>query len=192
MEGYKAFDKNMKCRGYQFEEGQTYEAEEAIICKRGFHFCANPFDVLNYYSIVDSEFHEVESLPDAQTDTHNEDSKVSTTKIKIGAKLGLKGFIEASVNFLVEKCRDRGGKNASGDSARIELNGQHGVGMAAGFESKIKGKKGNWITLAEWIEDEEKRAWIPVCVKSAQIDGESLKEDTWYALRNGEFVEVNK
>jgi hypothetical protein len=78
---------------------------------------------------------------------------------------------------------------SSGDSAMIELNGDKSVGVSAGINCTIKGKKGNWITLSEWREDSD-NYFIPVCVKSAQIDGEILKEDTFYRIENGEFVEV--
>ena len=79
---------------------------------------------------------------------------------------------------------------SSGDYAKIDLSGDHSVGMACGINSKIKGKIGNFISLAEWEYDEEKENYIPIYVKSARIDGEILKEDTYYTLKNGEFVEV--
>ena len=63
--------------------------------------------------------------------------------------------------------------------------------MCAGINSIIKGKKGNWITLAEWEYDNKLYKYIPVCVKSAQIDGKVLKEDTYYQLKGGEFVEFD-
>ena len=67
------------------------------------------------------------------------------------------------------------------------MNGLKSVGANIGVTGKIKGKKGNWIVLAEY---DEKR--LPLCVKSAQIDGKKIKEDTFYQLKNGEFVEVNE
>jgi hypothetical protein len=70
------------------------------------------------------------------------------------------------------------------------MNGQDGVGAAIGINNTIKGKKGNWITLAEWEYDYDKGHYRPLCVKTAQIDGEVLKEDVYYRLEKGEFVEV--
>ena len=64
--------------------------------------------------------------------------------------------------------------------------------MCAGSSSKAKGKKGSWITLAEWVKDEEKGRYVPVCVKTERVDGEKIKEDTYYTLKNGEFVEVEE
>ena len=79
---------------------------------------------------------------------------------------------------------------SSGDSARIDISGNTSVGAAIGINSIIKGAVGNWITLAEWAYDSDKQCCAPVCVKSAQIDGEIIKADTWYKLADGEFVEV--
>nr|DAJ43139.1 MAG TPA: hypothetical protein [Caudoviricetes sp.] len=79
---------------------------------------------------------------------------------------------------------------SSGNYAKIDISGNDSVGAAVGIGSVIKGAVGNWITLAEWVYDEVKQRRIPVCVKSAQIDGEIIKADTWYKLSGGEFVEV--
>ena len=76
---------------------------------------------------------------------------------------------------------------ASGDLSQLELNGLKSVGANIGINGKIKGKKGNWIVLAEYDE-----TFLPLCVKSAQIDGEKIKEDTFYQLKNGEFVEADE
>ena len=62
--------------------------------------------------------------------------------------------------------------------------------MCAGYKSKARAKKGSWITLAEWKYDNEKNAYIPICVKTEQVDGEIIKEDTFYMLQDGKFVEV--
>jgi hypothetical protein len=79
---------------------------------------------------------------------------------------------------------------SSGNSAQIDISGNTSVGAAIGINSIIKGAVGNWITLAEWAYDSDKQRCAPVCVKSAQIDGEIIKADTWYKLADGEFAEV--
>jgi hypothetical protein len=204
LKGYKAFKKNMTCRGFQFEEGQTYETDKAVICETGFHFCENPLDTLNYYSLCESEFAEVEAL--GETQTHDSDSKVCTTKIKIGSKLGLSGFVKASVDFLLERCA-QGAKSkkkdcsklatsgdysqlaALGDHSRLEITGSNSVGAAIGVNNIIKASLGCWITLAEYKWDGI--YYIPICVKSAQVDGEIIKANVWYKLSNGEFIECN-
>ena len=81
---------------------------------------------------------------------------------------------------------------SSGYSAQINSTGEDAVIMCAGRRSKAKGKKGSWITLAEWVKDEEKGRYVPVCVKTERVDGEKIKEDTYYTLKNGEFVEVEE
>jgi len=222
MKGYKAYKKGLICKGFQYEEGKIFKTDKAICCSTGFHFCENPLDTLNYYDLCESEFTEVEALGDIDLQIDSEDTKCATNRIKIGAKLDLKGFINASFHFLWSKCTEKlnndysqvatSGDNSqvatsgdrtqvatSGDNSqvatsgyrtKVEINGQYSVGAAIGINSTIKGEKGNWITLAEWVWDDEKETYIPVCVKSAQIDGEILKPNTYYQLVNSEFVEV--
>ena len=81
---------------------------------------------------------------------------------------------------------------SSGNSAQINSTGEDAVIMCAGSRSKAKGKKGSWITLAEWAKDEEKGRYVPICVKTERVDGEKIKENTYYTLKNGEFVEVEE
>jgi len=282
MKGYKGFNKNLTCLGFQYEEGQTYKHEGNIeLCDSGFHFCQNPFDVLDFYNLCDSEFTEVE----ASGEIKSNNQKTVTNEIKIGFRLGLKGFIDAAFSFLWNQCKTEqissggfsdlaasggfsklaasgyssklaasGGFSdlaasgyssklaasgdysklaasgdysklaasgyssqlaasgdssqlaasgdssllavsgdysklaASGYSSQLAVNGQYSVGAAIGINNKIKATLGCWITLAEWKWDGERHA--PKCVKSAQIDGEALKADTWYKLEKGEFVEI--
>ena len=79
---------------------------------------------------------------------------------------------------------------SSGDYAQIESTGKHSVVMAAGNNSIAKAKIGSWITLSEW--DCINGVWIPICVKTEQVDGERIKADTFYKLVNGEFKEVEE
>lgn len=81
---------------------------------------------------------------------------------------------------------------SSGNSAQIDSTGEDSVIMCAGNESKAKAKVGSWITLAEWKWSDEKNRNVPVCVKTEYVDGENIKADTWYQLKNGKFVEVNE
>lgn len=142
----------------------------------------------NYYNPCDSEFAEVEAL--APCEGHKDDSKKCTTKIKIGAKLSLPDFIKAAIDFLLEKNGDNKKTAASGYSSKLELNGEDSVGAAIGIDNSIKGKIGCWITLAEYKYDGKKQRYVPVCVKSAQVDGKKIKADTFYTLKNGKFVEA--
>jgi len=81
---------------------------------------------------------------------------------------------------------------SSGDSAKIDSTGEDSVIMCAGKESKAKAKAGSWITLSEWKWNDDKKRKVPVCVKTEYVDGNNIKADTWYQLKNGKFVEVNE
>ncbi|MBR1526564.1 MAG: hypothetical protein IJ640_07890, partial [Prevotella sp.] len=79
---------------------------------------------------------------------------------------------------------------SSGDSAKIDSTGEDSVICCAGHNSCAKAKQGSWITLSEWIYNDEKERYVPKCVKTEYVDGERIKADTWYKLVNGEFKEV--
>ena len=81
---------------------------------------------------------------------------------------------------------------SSGDYAKIYSTGEDSVIMCAGKESKAKAKVGSWITLTEWEWNDDKRRRVPLCVKTEYVDGNNIKADTWYQLKNGEFVEVTE
>ena len=202
----------MICKDKQYQENTVFEEPEAKICEKGMHFCENPFDVLDYYDLIRSdgtpnEFAEVEALDEPKTD---DKEKFCSRKLKIGVKLGLSGFIKACVDFVLEKtiaetpsenvdsgdsarigssgCSARIG--SSGDSARINCTGSDSVICCAGHGSVVKASIGCWITLAEWKYDGAKQRYVPVCVKTEYVDGEKIKADTPYTLKNGEFAEV--
>ena len=201
MKGYKGFSKGLVCRGKQYSENTVFEEENAKICNSGMHFCENPFDVLNYYPLLDAEgthneFAEVEALADVKTD---DNKKFCTTKLKIGAKLDFAGFVKACIDFVYEKATkdmpdaasgDNSKLAASGDNSKLAASGADSVVAGIGIDNIAKASKGNWITLAEWEWSDEKERYIPVCVKTEFVDGERIKEDTFYALRAGEFCEV--
>ena len=212
MKGYKGFEPGLICRGKQYAENTVFEEEEAEICSCGMHFCENPFDVLDYYGFTNdngdfNEFAEVEALDEVKTDNNR---KFCTKKLKIGAKLSISKFINACVDFAIEKTSTciADNKISSGYSARIGSSGNSAqigssgyfaqigssgkdcVICCAGHNSAVKAKKGSWITLAEWEYSKEKERYIPKCVKTEFVDGERIKEDTLYKLIDGEFVEV--
>ncbi|MBO7250221.1 MAG: hypothetical protein J6V42_03000, partial [Clostridia bacterium] len=81
---------------------------------------------------------------------------------------------------------------SSGYSAKINSTGKYAVICCAGNGSMAKGKIGSWLTLSEWEYSEKEKAHIPICVKTEKIDGERIKEDTFYKLEKGEFVEVKE
>ena len=102
IKGYKGFDKNLQCRGFQYKVGETFEEKGTIkACESGFHFCENPFNVFNYYSPSDSRYCNVEG--DGKIDTNNSDSKVACSKLHIHTEIGLSGLISAGVKFILDK-----------------------------------------------------------------------------------------
>ena len=124
MKMYKGFDKNMKCRGFQYEIGGTYETDEAKICELGFHACENPLDVLQYYDPANSRFCLVDL--DANGDTSN-DSKRVGRKIHIEAEIGINGLISAGVKFILDHIKS--------DSAREYNTGDRSAATNTGYYS---------------------------------------------------------
>ena len=110
------------------------------------------------------------------------------------AKIGSSGYsakIGSSGDYAkIGSSGDSAQIGSSGDYAQIDSTGEDSVIMCAGDNSKAKAKVGSWITLAEWKWSDEKKRNVPVYVKTEYVDGENIKADTWYQLKNGKFVEV--
>ena len=211
--GYKAFAPGMICRGKQYAENTDYEEAVGAICGKGMmHYCVNPFDTLNFYDLVGengkfSDFAEVEAL---DPPVSGSDGKFAAKKLHIGAKLSFAGFVKACIDYTKEQTIDNMPKSeiGTGDSAqigssgdyakigssgyyaKINSTGEDSVICCAGSGSVVKAKAGSWITLAEWEYSDEKGRFAPRCVKTEYVDGEKIKADTWYRLKNGEFEEV--
>nr|DAU54685.1 MAG TPA: hypothetical protein [Caudoviricetes sp.] len=146
MKGFKGFDKGLVCRGKQYKENTVFEEEAAEICKSGMHFCENPFDVLEYYDLVNTdgsfnEFAEVEALDKCLTD---DNKKYCTKKLKIGAKLSFSGFVNACIEFVFEKTKieqtdeeDETVIGSSGDSAQIGSSGDYAQIGSSGDYAQI-------------------------------------------------------
>ena len=241
---YKGFNKDLTCRGFQYEISKEYEEKEVSVCERGFHACENPFDVLDFYGdVLNHRFCKVEQSGTIKKD----DKKQASSKIKVVAEIGFTGLFKAGIEWIeevtnpthiIEETRGKNDKDkigssgnyakigssgyyakigssgdsaqigssgnsaqigssgdyaqigSSGDSAQIDSTGEDSVICCAGNNSIVKAKKGSWVTLSEWKYSKEKQRNVPVCVKTAFVDGERIKTDTWYKLENGEFVEV--
>ena len=215
---YKGFDKDFKCRGFQYEVGKTYEKDGNIACcSRGFHACESPVEVFDYYDMLTSRFAEVEQS--GKIDKETVSTKTCSSRIKIKAELKLADIINLGVEWLKKitspskieanntsnggdfaKIGSSGGSakigssgdyakiGSSGYSAQIYSSGQYSVIMCAGHDSKAKAAIGSWITLAEWKRIGD--VWKPICVKTEQVDGKRIKADTYYKLIDGKFEEV--
>ena len=214
IKAYKGFNKDLSCRGFQYEVGKEYEHNGAVsICNSGFHACINPFDVLDFYGdMLDDRYCEVEQSGETKSD----EKKTVSSRIKIKAEIGWVGLFEAGIEWLKEitdpqkiktnnnALNDNGGDSArigssgnsaqigsSGNSARIDSTGEYSVICCAGHKSKVKAKVGSWITLAEWEYSNKKDRWLPKCVKTEYVDGSRIKADTWYKLVDGKFTECD-
>jgi hypothetical protein len=144
IKGFKGFNQDLKCRDFQYEIGNEYETDNAKCCETGFHFCENPLDVLNYYPLKNgNRFTEVEGY--GIIDKHNEDTKVSVSKIKIGLELDLKSLINSAVKFIFEKTtvsentQSTSGDNAnsatSGDNANSATSGNNANSATSGYNA---------------------------------------------------------
>ena len=220
---YKGMNADMTCRGFRYEVGKEYETDKAEACECGFHACEYPLDVFGYYPPANSRYFEVEQS--GEMDRSGGDSKVASTKIKIGAEISIAGLVKAAVEYTREHATewpgahatgyqgaasatgdrgaasatgyrgaasatgDQGAASATGDQGAASATGKSGVAVAAGVDGKAKGAIGCAICLIERGEWDGETYPI-VAIKAAVVDGQSIKADTWYTLKNGELVEA--
>ena len=146
IKSYKGFNKDMTCRGFQYEEGKEYEEETADACHSGFHACEYPLDCLNYYSPNESVYHEVEQS--GEFDRGGDESKIASTKIKIGARLDIPGLVKAAIDFTMSRVKKeagsdedcgassatgyKGASSATGDCGASSATGNYGASSATG------------------------------------------------------------
>ena len=254
MKMYKGFDKDLKCRDFQYEIGKTYEEPTAELCEKGFHACEYPLDVFGYYAPGDmSRYCEVD-LDDVSDKKSNEDSKRCGKKISVKAEIGIAWLVKAAVEYTMEKAisensehatgwqgaasatgergaasatgwrgaasatgrqgaasatgeqgvasatglqgaasatGERGAASATGLQGAASATGEESVAAALGISCKAKGALGCWLVLAEWAQDDEYN-WHRKDVQCFKVDGENIKPDTWYKLKNGDLVEVSE
>ena len=196
MKAYKGFNNDMTCRGFQYKEGETYETDKASLCKSGFHACEAPIDCLRYYEPAKSVYHEVDL--DATDEKSNEDSKRVGRRIKIGARIDIVGMIKAQFEYVKENCTNNkmGGNRSAlngGDWSALNggdlsaLNGGDWSVMRGCHGSKFKG--GMWAVFACEIIDNN---YTVIGMKVAVVDGDKIKPDIWYTLKDGDFAEVDE
>ena len=150
METYKGFNKDMTAKnGYQYEEGKEYEEEKAVACECGFHACEYPLDCFGYYSPANSVYHIVEQS--GELSKNSSDSKVASTKIKIGAEISIAGLVKAAIEYTKERAKpecdatgDRGASSATGKCGASSATGDRGASSATGYcgASSATGKCG--------------------------------------------------
>lgn len=213
MKAYKGFNKDMTCRGFQYEIGKAYETDAADLCSIGFHACENPLDCFGYYAPAASRYCEVEIEDNGQRSP--EDSKVVGRKIKIGAELSTEQICRLHFEYVRSRC-DPAKTNAAGDRESASAGwsgsasagrygsasagdygvsasrgsssaGENGVAAARGKHAKVRGGIGSVLVVCVEKEDSYDIAeW-----KAAVVDGERIRPDTWYTVENGEFREAD-
>ena len=254
MRAFKGFNKDLTCRGYQYEEGKEFHTERAECCDTGFHACEYPLDCFNYYDPAYSVFHEVELS--GEMDKRGDNTKVCATDIKIGARLSIAGLVKMAIDFTMSKVNkeagsderygfasatgDCGASSATGDYGASSATGDYGassatgncgassatgncgassatgykgassvsdptgVAVAWGHEARAKGCKGAHLILSDWkyvgarysdgdyMDPYDKESWELTGAKMVVVDGEKIKEDTYYRCIEGEIVEVTE
>lgn len=214
MKVYKATDKDMKCRGFQYTLGKTAEVDGDIeLCERGLHACEMPLDVLGYYVPGDgSRYFEAEL--DEVSNKKSDDTKRVGKKLTLSAEIGIPGLVKAQVEYVKAQCDfdnaikkadaekknhatgdsgaasatgERGAASATGCSGAASATGKYCVAMTTGFFGRVMGDIGNAIVCVERRDNGEIAA-----ILSGIVDGETLKPGVWYTVKNGQWVEVQK
>ena len=205
MKVYKGTNKDMQCTPgntpFQYEQGVTYEKPKAELCAHGFHACEAPLDVFGYYPPgIGSRYFEAE-LEDVSPERRC-DSKVCGKKITLGAEIGIPGLVKAHIEYVKAHTTtehtdpkqatagDSGaataGSYGAATSRGSSASGKNGLSVARGNNVRVKGGLGAVLVIVEEMFDSyEIKAW-----KAAVVDGETIKSDTWYELKDGEFLEV--
>ena len=207
---YKAMDKNMQCRGKQYEVGKTYHEDKADRCNAGMHACENPLDVLHYYPLKDSpRFFEVEC--GGNVDKSVEDSKLACTELTVKGEVNFAGLVKATVNSVFNRVKGKehfssGNYSTAGSSGyystagssgyystaaatgaygRAKAYGKDSISVVNGVCGKACGALGCYLVLTEY-DDDGNMLWA----KMAKVDGAHIKENVLYTLKNGEFAEA--
>ena len=197
MKLYKGFDKDLKCRGFQYEIGKEYKEEKADLCNKGFHACENPLDTFGYYAPGDGSRYCVVELDEVSDQKDGSDTKRCGKVIKIGAELDVAGICKAHFEYVTARCNPAK-SNAAGDMEAASAGswgsasagswgsasaGENGIACCRG--GKVKGGKGCAICCAE-LDDNGNNIGIVAAI----VDGQNIKEDTWYTAKGGKFIEV--
>ena len=213
---YKGFDKDLKCRGFQFEVGQTYTHEGDVeACAGGFHACEYPLNVFAYYSPASSRFALVEQSGDLSR--HSDDTKVASRTITIKAELDLPGLIRAAIEYTFKQAKpvdpespasatgyrgaasatgyqgaasatgDQGAASATGDHGAASATGYQGAAIAVGYQGRAMASETGAIVLAHRNDDGE-----IVHIRASKVGENGIKAGVWYSLNeDGEFAEVD-
>ena len=187
LNGYKAFEPGMICKGKQYQENTDYEEEGGEICEKGMmHYCVNPFDVLNFYPLVNdsgkvSDFAAVKSLEEPVS---GDGGKFATKKIHIGVKLGLPGFVKACIDYLKEETIGKAPNStvSSSDYAQIGSSGNYAKIGSSGNSAQI-GSSGDYAKIGSSGEDS-------VICCAGRDSAVKAKAGSWITLAEWEYSEA--
>ena len=205
---YKGFDKDLKCRDFQYELNKDYVHEgEVKACLTGFHACEYPLDVFGYYPPATSRYALVEQSVDLSRD--DDDSKIASRNISIKMEIAIPYLVKMAIEYTTSRCspidpespafnsKERGASTNSGYGGASTNSGERGAstnsgygGVAAGFGSKNKARScaGGAIVLVNRNDDGD-----IVHIRASMVGDNGIKADVWYMLDdNGEFVEVSE
>ena len=232
IRAYKGFDKDLKCRGFQYEIGKEYELKEGehpVACERGFHACPNPNDLFAFYSpsegnrfcevelsgeIDDSEsdkiaasrikiikeltIFEVANLKKDYTESHTDDKKSNTGNRSSASNTGNRSSASNTGDWSsasntgnwssASNTGDWSSASNTGDWSSAEVSGKDSVAAVFGRDCKARAAKGCALFLTE--RGEWNGETYPILnVLAVIVDGEKVKADTWYQLKDGELKE---
>jgi hypothetical protein len=143
IKGYKGFDQDLKCLGFQYEVGGEYEHEgEVACCRSGFHFCENPLDVFGYYPPASSRYCEVEGTGKISRD--NDDSKVACSKLKVKAEIGLTELIKAGIKFILDRVDWKNASEFNSGHRSVATNTKHSNVAVNNGDQSAAINIGNW------------------------------------------------
>ena len=148
MKAYKGTDKNLQCKGLQYELGkETVHKGEVVPCKEGWHACKNPLDVLAYYIPADgARYFEVDC--DGDIKHHNDDSKIACQKITLKTEIGLLGLVKAGVEMIFARVKNtKPNQYTSGDWSTAATSGNQSTAATSGYQSTAA-TSGDWSTAA--------------------------------------------
>ena len=207
IKSYKGFNKDMTCRGKKYEEGKDYEEQKADVCDCGMHACEYPLDVFDYYPPATSVYHEV--TQDGELSRAEDGSKVASTRMHIGARLSIRGIVDAAIEYTKSRTTSEhtdpkmatagnygaatagdSGAATAGDSGAAtsrgrSASGENGLSVARGNGCRVKGGLGAILVIAE----EKQSNYDIASWKAVVVDGDTIKPNTWYELKDGNLVE---
>ena len=188
MKVYKGTDKDMRCKGLQYEIGKAVTVDGDVkLCERGLHACEMPLDVLNYYPPATSRYFESEL--EGVTDEKQDDTKRVGNRLTLKAELSIAGLVKAQIKYVKERATPEDTEHATGYQSAASATGKACVALSTGINGKVMGEIGNAIVCVE-LGDWDGNTYPIKAILSAVVDGETIKAGVWYTVKDGKWVEA--